>query len=154
MHWLSILGKAIIAFAATNIDDIFVLTLFFAQKNLRRSHVVVGQYLGLAVLIAISLVGYFARLIIPHTWIGVLGLAPIAIGIKKLVDWKHGKESDTKETSGGIFTVAAVTFANGADNIGIYIPMFASGNAQALAITLITFAVLIAVWCVAGLLRR
>lgn len=53
MHWLSVLGKAIVAFAATNIDDIFVLTLFFAQKNLRRWHVVTGQYLGIAGLIAI-----------------------------------------------------------------------------------------------------
>jgi cadmium resistance protein CadD (predicted permease) len=72
MHWLSVLGRAIVAFAATNIDDIFILTLFFAQKNLRRWQVVVGQYLGLAGLIAISLVGYFARLFIPKSWIGLL----------------------------------------------------------------------------------
>jgi cadmium resistance protein CadD (predicted permease) len=66
MHWLSVLGRAIVAFAATNLDDIFVLTLFFAQKNLRRWHIVVGQYLGLAGLITVSLVGYFARL--HHPW--------------------------------------------------------------------------------------
>ena len=152
MHWLSILGRAIVAFSATNIDDIFVLTFFFAQKNLRRWHVVVGQYLGLAALIAISLVGYFARLIIPQTWIGLLGLAPIAIGIKKLFDWKRGKENDTdKQTNvASVFTVAAVTFANGGDNIGIYVPLFANSDATVLLITLITFGVLIAVWCAVG----
>lgn len=152
MHWLSALGRAIVAFAATNIDDIFVLTLFFAQKNLRRWHVVVGQYLGLAGLITISLVGYFARLIIPQTWIGLLGLAPIAIGIKKLMDWQREKENDTatQNHTASVFTVATVTFANGGDNIGIYVPLFANSDAPALFITLITFAALIAVWCVVG----
>jgi cadmium resistance transport/sequestration family protein len=152
MPWLSILGRAIVAFAATNIDDIFVLTLFFAQKNLKRWHVVAGQYLGLGGLIGIGLVGYFARLIIPHNWIGLLGLAPIAIGIKKLIDWKRGKEPETKtQTSrASVFTVAAVTFANGGDNIGIYVPLFANSDAPALLITLMTFATLIAVWCALG----
>jgi cadmium resistance protein CadD (predicted permease) len=115
VHWLSVLGRAIVAFAATNIDDIFVLTLFFAQRNLRRWHVVVGQYLGIAGLIAISLVGFFARLIIPHSWIGLLGVAPILIGLKKLIDWKRGNDQpiEKKPSSASILTVAAVTFANG-----------------------------------------
>ena len=152
MNVLSVLGRAILAFAATNIDDIFVLTLFFAQKNLKRWHVVVGQYLGLAGLITISLVGYVARLIIPHAWIGILGLAPIAIGIKKLIDWKQGRESDTNKptNTASLFTVAAVTFANGGDNIGIYVPLFANSDARSLFVTLITFAGLIGVWCFVG----
>lgn len=152
MSWLSVLGRAIVAFAATNVDDIFVLSLFFAQKNLKRWHVVAGQYLGLGGLIAVSLIGYFARLIIPQTWIGMLGLAPIAIGIKKLNDWKQGKETntETKTHAASVFTVAAVTFANGGDNIGIYVPLFANSDATALLITLITFGVLVAVWCVVG----
>jgi cadmium resistance protein CadD (predicted permease) len=36
------------AFIATNVDDILILMLFFAQTNssFRRQHIVVGQYLG------------------------------------------------------------------------------------------------------------
>jgi cadmium resistance transport/sequestration family protein len=152
MHPLSVLGRAIVAFAATNLDDIFVLTLFFAQKNLKRWHVVAGQYFGLGGLIVLSLVGYFARFIVPHTWIWLLGLAPIAIGIKRLIDWKRGKDThtETRPATASVLTVAAVTFANGGDNIGIYVPLFASSTAPALFITLITFAALIAVWCVMG----
>ena len=55
MKAISVLGSAIVAFVATNIDDIFVPTFLFVQKNLKRWHVVAGQYLGLAALIAISL---------------------------------------------------------------------------------------------------
>lgn len=142
MGCLSVLGRAIVAFAATNTDDIFILSLFFAQKNLKRWHIVAGQYLGLAALIMVSLIGYFARLIIPQTWIGLLGLAPIAIGIKKLIDWNQGKETNTESRThaASVFTVTAVTFANGGDNIGINVPLFANSDGTALLITLITLA--------------
>jgi cadmium resistance protein CadD (predicted permease) len=45
------------------------------------------------------------------------------------------------------YHVAAVTFANGGDNIGVYIPLFASSNAATLSITLATFLILITVCC-------
>lgn len=147
----SLLGRAVIAFAATNIDDVFVLTVFFAQRKLKRWHVVAGQYIGLLGLIAISLLGYFAQLIIPHRWIALPGLAPIAIGIKKLFDLKHRDEHAAAAPSrASVLTVAAVTFANGGDNIGIYVPLFASGDATSLLVIFITFVGMIAVWCVAG----
>lgn len=147
-----------VSFAATNIDDIFILTLFFAQRNLRRWHIVVGQYLGIAALIAISLVGFFARFVVPETWISLLGIVPILMGVKKLLDLSRGKENLQDEqdnghrqpSAGSVLTVTAVTFANGGDNIAIYIPLFANSDGPTLAITLCTFAVMIAVWCVAG----
>ena len=46
--------------------------------------------------------------------------------------------------------MAAITFANGGDNIAIYTPLFASSGARTLGITLITFGAMIAIWCVAG----
>lgn len=143
-----------IAFAATNIDDIFVLTLFFAQKTSRRLYVVVGQYLGFAALVAVSLVGYFAHFIVPREWIGLLGIVPIVIGVKKLIEWKRAKgqnnSSPEKPAGVSVFTVAAVTFANGGDNIGIYTPLFAASDAAQLGVILAVFFVLIAVWCVVG----
>lgn len=44
---ISIITQSIIAFIATNIDDILILLLFFSQINtyFRRRHIVVGQYL-------------------------------------------------------------------------------------------------------------
>src|SRR5215212_10247416 len=93
---LSAITKAAVAFAATNIDDIFVLTLFFAQVNnrLKRWHVIAGQYAGFTALVALSLVGYFARFVAPEEWIGLLGLLPIIIGIKKLWQLRGGKREE------------------------------------------------------------
>ena len=47
--------------------------------------------------------------------------------------------------------MAAVTFANGGDNIGIYMPLFASSNAGQLGVILAVFYALVAVWCIIGL---
>ena len=145
------LGKAIVAFVATNLDDIFVLTFFFAQKNLQIWRVVLGQFLGIAGLILVSLVGFFASLIIPYKWISFLGLIPIAIGVRKLIALKeeHEEKIGVRRVESSL-TVAAVTFANGGDNIAIYTPLFASSTWATLTVTLITFSVMIALWCVAG----
>ena len=152
MSVLPVVGRAIVAFAATNIDDIFVLTLFFAQKHLKRWHVVAGQYSGFAGLICISLVGYVVGLLVPRRWIGFLGFAPIVIGIKHFINWKQGGQNvSTKPANvSSVFAVAAVTFANGGDNVGVYVPLFASSDARTVCVTLITFAGLIALWCIMG----
>ena len=151
MQISSALSRAIVAFAATNLDDIFVLTFFFAQKNLQVWRVVLGQYLGIAGLILVSLIGFFASLIIPYKWIGLLGLIPIAIGIRKLIALKEKQEEkiEVRRVESSL-TVAAITFANGGDNVAIYTPLFASSTWATLTITLITFSVMIALWCVAG----
>jgi len=69
-----------------------------------------------------------------------------------LIDWKRGNDQleNKRPSAASVLTVAAVTFANGGDNIGIYVPLFASSDLSALLLTLTTFAVLIAVWCVAA----
>jgi cadmium resistance protein CadD (predicted permease) len=136
----------IIAFAATNIDDMFVLTLFFSQTPGRRS-VVFGQYLGFTALIAISLVGFFGSRILPHEWIRFFGLVPIAIGIKKLL---VKPDDHVKRDGASVLDVALVTFANGGDNIGIYAPLFAISAAAQVIELLAVFYVLLGVWCVAG----
>jgi cadmium resistance protein CadD (predicted permease) len=66
MSWFAgAIIAGITSFAATNIDDIVILMLFFAQVNstFRRRHIVIGQYLGFTVLIFTSLPGFFGGLI-------------------------------------------------------------------------------------------
>ena|SRR5205823_5134958 len=89
MNWfVSALITGAVAFSATNIDDIVFLTIFFSQTP-ERWRVVLGQYLGFTVLVLVSLIGFFGGQILPHQWLRLFGVAPIAIGIKKLFA-KHG----------------------------------------------------------------
>jgi cadmium resistance transport/sequestration family protein len=162
------------AFAATNIDDILILMLFFAQvgSTFRPRHIVAGQYLGFLGLVLASLPGFFGGFLIPRPWLGWLGLIPIGIGLYDLFRRSSDETSiqiiphsrrDPLTTSSmrspfarlfnpQIYRVAGVTFANGGDNIGIYIPLFASTTPPRLGIILGTFLVLIGVWC--GLARQ
>jgi len=146
------------AFSATNIDDLVILTLFFSQVNakFRRWHIIIGQYLGFTALILASLPGFFGGLILPRPWIGLFGLVPIIIGIKSLMNQKADEleEMDTgtdvsvaKFFNLQTYSVAAVTFANGTDNISIYVPIFASSNWQSLLVILGVFFLLVGVLC-------
>lgn len=88
---LGLVTIGISAFIATNIDDIFILMLFFApyssslSSTIPARQVIVGQYLGIGLLVGISALGSFLPLVVPQYVIGLLGIAPIAIGVKKLI---------------------------------------------------------------------
>ncbi len=160
---LTSLSTGFTAFTATNLDDILILLLFFSQVDtvFRRRHIVTGQYLGFSALVIASLSGFFGSLFIPRPWIGLLGILPIAIGLNRLLsqDSEETEETTAVEPeaeqpswlrsllSPQTYSVAAVTFANGGDNIGIYVPLFASSRWESLLIILSVFFTLVGVWC-------
>ena len=80
---------------------------------------------------------------------GLLGVAPIVIGIGKLL--RLGKEEEGQPTAVGILQVATVTIVNGGDNIAAYTPIFATQGSRDMIATLAIFAVLTLVWCFAAL---
>ncbi|MBD2104573.1 cadmium resistance transporter [Leptolyngbya sp. FACHB-261] len=149
------------AFAATNLDDIVILLLFFSQVNavFHRRHIVTGQYLGFGALVLASLPGFFSNLILPQPWVGLLGIIPVTIGISRLLDQgmdEVDEEEEPEPNEGSFLTsfvspqtysVAAVTFANGGDNIGIYVPLFASSTLESLIAILGVFFTLVGLWC-------
>jgi cadmium resistance protein CadD (predicted permease) len=152
--WLSLIGLGITAFAATNIDDIFVLMMFFSALSIPPRYVVLGQYLGIGLLVAISAIASLLSLVVPPIFIGLMGVLPIAIGIKKLLELRKKKNEVSKQalesssSSISFITVAAVTFANGGDNIGVYTPLFATNNSSTDIIALSTvFMIMTALWC-------
>jgi cadmium resistance transport/sequestration family protein len=154
--------QGIAAFIATNLDDVVVLMVFFSQHNAagRSKQIVIGQYLGFGVLILLSLPGYFGGRLLSPEWIRLLGLVPLGIGLKLL--FFPGKAEEEPSISAvtdsrlsrllnflppQILQVAAVTVANGGDNIGIYVPLFASKNLFGLSVILSIFALMVGVWC-------
>ncbi|OQP60203.1 hypothetical protein A3860_34570 [Niastella vici] len=153
---MELIITSIIAFASTNIDDIFILMLFFANKEYKPKQVVLGQYIGIIALIAISFIGSLISLFIDQKYIGLLGLLPVYFGIRgiiRLIQYKKENEQEAKVSttrSNKTLSVAAVTFANGSDNIGIYIPLFATLLIHQKIIMVAIFLVMIAVWCLAA----
>jgi cadmium resistance protein CadD (predicted permease) len=139
---------ALMAFVSTNIDDLFVL-LFLCAQGRRARTVILGQYVGFSALVIVSLAVSAGALLLRREWVGFLGLAPFAIGIKGLLAMggRDRQEPKPAEMAIGIGSIAAVTFANGGDNIAVYAPLFARRSGTELAITLGVFGLMLAVWC-------
>jgi cadmium resistance transport/sequestration family protein len=157
METITIL-TAIFAFISTNLDDMFILSAFFANPYFRTKDVVLGQYLGFIILLIVSSLAYFVQFIISSQWISLLGIIPIIIGIRSLVYLKNPEAGDSGKTydfnkykfGQKILPVALVTMANGGDNLGVYMPLFASMGLMSLFLTAITFLIMVGVWCFLG----
>lgn len=155
---IAAIGAAVGLFAATNIDDIVVLTVLFlasARGGLAGWKVVAGQYLGFATLIAISVVAAAGLTVVPDEWVGLLGLIPLGIGLYTLARTlrRRGNSDDDEGDdegvvgAGGLLGVAGITIANGADNISLYTPVFRTSPFADTTVMIIVFFVLVAVWC-------
>jgi cadmium resistance protein CadD (predicted permease) len=148
-------GLAIVAFVSTNIDDLFVLVTFLADRHFTVRDVVIGQYAGMGALYAISGIAALISLVLPAAYVGLLGLVPLAIGINKLRclfgrDQNENLQSISDAKSRRALTVASVTIANGGDNIAVYTALFAShGISDRLTIGIMS-AVMTGVWCLAA----
>jgi len=144
------------AFVATTIDDIFVLMIFFSSLAFPVRQVVLGQYIGIGLLVGISALGSFLSLVIPVYIIGLLGIVPIVIGLNKIISLRRSKGTDLrqkvearKNNRFAFAEVAGVTFSNGGDNIGVYTPLFAKyTHAIEISLLITIFMILTAVWCI------
>ena len=166
MELLIIVIVAVTAFIATNLDDLFVLIVYFSHKEFDKVSVILGQYIGISLLTFISSLVYFFKFIIPASYIALLGILPILIGLKSLWSLREEsskellKKSDTpiiqdKDENPEFsiyktFKVASVTLSNGSDNLGIYAPLFASMTIFPLVLTIIIFMFMIGLWCIIG----
>ena len=164
------MGVGIAAFVSTNIDDLLILMAFFATHRFPPSQIVLGQYIGMGSLIVVSLLGLLIALVVPRNLIGLIGLFPIAIGIKELLELhkksnndNNNKDNEEEEEEKELakrdlqrskkiayvpfLTVAAVTFSGG-EEIGIYTSLFATNNEVIHIITLVSVVmVLTGFWC-------
>jgi len=146
--------QAIGLFAATNIDDIIVLSLFFARgagQSGTTARILAGQYLGFAgILVAAILVTIGAGAFLPSAAIPYFGLIPLGLGLWAAWEAWRGDDDDDDEAKVagkkvGVGTVAGVTFANGGDNIGVYTPVFLSVEPLAVVAYCVIFLALVAV---------
>jgi cadmium resistance protein CadD (predicted permease) len=135
------------AFISTNLEDLFILIVWFSQTNnvLHKKHIVAGQYLGFTALVLLSLLVSLAVLFIPKEWVGLLGFVPLYMAYKL---WREQRTEENKEdvlsldtqnklekisflnvfTNQNTYRIASITFADCADNISIYTQIFKSAS--------------------------
>ena len=151
---------AVTVYALTNIDDLLLLAVFFADPAVRIGAVVAGRYLGLLLLLAVSVAAALLALAISPQWVALIGIVPLLLGLRLLVALRRSGDDEDGEGSAAPIaarrgfwmqaaTVAGVTVANGGDNLGVYIPLFAAAPA-AIAIYIAVFSSMTILWCALG----
>ena len=157
MNGVSSAVQAIGLFLVTNIDDIIVLSLFFARGAGQRgttTKIVVGQYVGFGgILLASVAVAFGAGLFLPKDAIPYFGLIPLLLGaLAAWRVWRDGDDDDDRVDDRPIsaLAVAAVTFANGGDNIGVYVPVFLAIGTGPLVAYCVVFLALVLVLVLAA----
>ena len=142
---------AALSFVATNLDDIVILMLLFsAVRNAR--NVTAGQFFGVGILTAASMLGAVGLGLLPTAYLRWLGLVPLVLGLRS---WVHRNETDSDEGQlragkGSVLSVALLTVANGGDNIGVWLPRFAGYSAPQRVAAVAVFAVMTGLWCFLG----
>ncbi|MGW0431495.1 cadmium resistance transporter [Micromonospora sp. NPDC003197] len=156
-EFVGIIGAAVGVFAATNVDDIIVLTVLFLSSRAtgrpRPWQIWTGQYAGIGLLVAASALAALGLTIVPDRWVGLLGLIPFALGVRGLIAAVRARGTDeppNPAVATGLASVMGVTVANGADNISVYTPLFRSMGLTSSLIMVGVFAIGVAAWCLAA----
>ncbi|EFL94240.1 cadmium resistance transporter [Mobiluncus curtisii] len=138
---LSTLAQALVLFAVTNIDHLILLTLWFVHGHQRPGttlRICAGQYLGFsAILAATVILNLISGFVIPEAQLHLLGLIPLILGVKagigEILERRESNDSRDAQSAESrlegkpvsVGAVALVTIANGGDEIGVYLPVFA-----------------------------
>jgi cadmium resistance protein CadD (predicted permease) len=150
-------ATAVALFAGTNVDDLVVLALLNAASRTagrpRWWEIWVGQYLGFAVLVGLSLAAGRGLSLLPARWLWLLALIPFTLGVVTLIRVigavRRG-ERPAPPSAGGLLGVAALTLVDGADNLAGYTPVFATAGGGQIVVMLVVFAAGVALWCLGG----
>ena len=137
------LGIAVAAFLATNIDNCLVTMAMVAGAPAERARrIATGQVIGFALLVVAAAVAAAVLFEFSAAAVGLLGLVPLAIGVKGLLGLRRapggspaGGGRGTRRSRvadravGRSLTAAAlVTIGAGGDNLAAYIPLFRVGG--------------------------
>lgn len=155
-HPAAVVVTALGAFIGTNIDDFVVLLLLILGMpvdKISRWQIVAGQYLGFCVLLVVSSFGALALRTISENWVGLLGVIPLALGVRGFIQARRSSDDETKAPilASNAIKVAIVTVANGGDNISVYVLLFRQLDASGIALTILIFLLSLAVLCIVAL---
>ncbi|GEK29010.1 cadmium resistance transporter [Furfurilactobacillus siliginis] len=144
-------------YVSTSIDNLIVLTVIFGSTpRSARWSVYWGDLLGAIILVVACLLCAFALGLIPQPWLlGLLGLIPIVLGIRLLVvkdaDDEAQVANEMKKKRHVLLNVALITVTTcGADNVGIYVPLFTQTSRSQLGPLLTGLFVMLTIFCWLG----
>lgn len=133
-----------LAYAATNIDNLFIMASLGAGRA-SRGHLVAGFIIASGIVLLIVTMAMFIDRVMPPEVLGYLGFVPISIGAYLLLF----TSSEAKNASRGAATwptIAGLLLANSGDTIFAIGPLFAESSSDARLGLALGFALIATVW--------
>jgi len=154
LEMLTALGLIAASFAATNFDNLALLTSWLIAARGHSTPIFIGHLLGMFVLLVLSFIFGLAANLVPIDWIGFLGVIPIIMGLigLKRLHGDSGASTETESTrvskTGLAFplSIATTQVANGVDTVLVFGPLFADSSEAIDLEILIGFAGMAFVW--------
>lgn len=135
---LPIAGLAVVAFVATNFDNLLLTVAMLARPGQSLARVVVGVLLACLVVVLLCTAAAGAADAVPQGWLGWLGLVPLGLGLRELWRLRRAGAAEAQSPSGapplGALGVAASMLANSADSFGALLPLFAETRDELLLV--------------------
>lgn len=158
---LALIITGVVSFISSDLDDIVVLTLLFTQEEkYKKYQIVLGQILGIGSLVVFSLLIDYGLSFLTTGLLKWLGVLPICLGIKYWFDYYFRSKTDNSYLPKSIkynrfavikiLSICLLTISNGADNIGIYVPLFSQYNQAETVLTIVVYAMMTLLWCFTG----
>jgi cadmium resistance protein CadD (predicted permease) len=148
---LEIVVVASIAFLSTGFDNLGVLVAGFATRELDARRIAAGYIVASALVVVASLAGANLVELAPLGAIAYLGVLPIALGLRQLWQLRTRTTQVPQERAlrGGL-SVAVVTLAQSADNVVVFVSLFADTSRALDATVLMTLLAWSVAWTVAA----
>ncbi len=147
---------ALITYLATSIDEIPVLFMLYTKKDNqgRSKTITIAYFIGTFILVALSLFSAFGIGKIPEKWIiGFIGLVPLLMGLKLLIKGEQEDDEGDKTFASAnkyktlLVQIIAITLGLGADDLGVFIPLFVTLTGIQIILMLLVFAIGTALLC-------
>lgn len=141
---------SVLTLIATSIDEIPVLFMLYKKAGTqgKKKIITLGYYLGTFMLVALAMLsGLGLGFAFPKWILGLAGLVPLVLGLKILIFGEEEEDVNSKQYQSYLMQILAITIGLGADDLGVYIPMFAVLSIFELALVILIFFLGTAVLC-------
>ncbi len=133
--FLTLFGVTALAFASTNLDNLLLLVGWQLAGTSSAAQLFAGYALGmlgvLLIAVLLGLVGY----LFPLEYLGYLGLVPMLLGVRLLIENFRAGPSDSAQmhqgavaAASGALTIASTQLSNGVDTVLVFAPLLADSE--------------------------
>jgi len=143
---LTAFALAPLAYAATNVDNLLVLSSLAAGRA-RRHDVVTGFLAASVIVLLVASTAVFIENLLPARFLANLGFVPIGIGVYLLFRTRpENIRGPDRQTSWS--AIAGVLLANSTDTIFVLAPLFAESHDRARVGLALGFAAITGIWLI------